>query len=295
MRCTFRQFEKMADSHRREIERRGWACVQQLFYSSGLPRRLWRTVLRKRWQGWRTYWKASGPDGRGVFIKVSFGFDWLQPSQAMVEAENEILLYSHFGPHVSDVPKVRMPEVIGHWKTEDAFFSVFSWIDQRTTSLPEVLSHPLLVETLGDLLRKLHAIHPPDGWGAGREPHNFACSRYDDPDHQFASPFDVDFFKNMGLDSAGDLLFFDFEKYQWTRPGLQETVLLQYLQARLSSGGTQMDRRSAACLIGHVPPAERAAAMEQGWRIIEKHGPEWGVSPSCAEIRKQAELLIMQA
>jgi hypothetical protein len=296
MRCTFKQFEAIADAHRKEIARHGFSSVRQLFYDAGPLRRLWRAATRKQWQGWRSYWEGLDIEGQRVFLKVSFGFDWLQPDQEMIEAENEMRICAHFHEHLRGLRRVRIPDIRGRWMTADAYYAAFTWMDHRKIDLLEALEDPILTEALSGLLRRLYAIPPPDGWGAAREPHNFACSRYDEASHRFAAPVDVDFIKNIGVDSvSGALFFFDFEKVQWARPGLQETLLLQYLQSRLSALGKQADRRKAGLLIGHVPQAERAAAIEQGWRILEKHGSAWGLPWPSEALRREAAALIVKA
>lgn len=292
MRCSFREFESISASHRKEILQRGYIAVEQLFYTSGWFRSLLRMVRQQQWHGWRTYWKASSPQGRKVFLKVTFGIDWRVSGDSFVEAENEVMLYSYFSPHISAIPNISMPELIESWNSAEAFFTVISWQDCRKSSLQELLSCPRSAETLRALLQRLHRLLPPNGWDSSREPHNFACSNYGDPNHRFAAPFDIDLCQNLGVDSSGGLVFFDFEKYQWVPAGLQETVLVQYLLSIIPTDQWPM-WKEAISLIGHVAIADRASVVEQGWRIIDHHRESWNIPDIEDPIRsKIAEKLL---
>lgn len=277
MRTSFSQFESIAKSHKVEIAAHDFYRIQQIGYNNSLPRRIWRIIRGRVWIGWKTYWQAEHPTYGKCFLKVSFGHDTLPREQAYMDAENEVLLASHFADYLGTVNNVRTIIPLDHWKANDAvcsYFITYPWLDGiRNVGLSDYMLQKRNKKTLSNLLRILFAIAAPTWWRQERETHNFACTDYAAGKSVYCNPFNVDFFHNLALDADGQLLFFDLEKYQWSLPGLQEVSLALYLLATRPNLGYE----ELLTILSHVEIATRQAIMDQSCKVIEKRKEAWKI------------------
>ena len=275
------------------IRSRGYSGVQQIHYSRNPLRQIWRRVRKNSWLGWKTFWKASSPNGQPVFVKVSFGHDTLPDDQRTVDAENEVLLHDYLRPLIQPLAQVQMLDPVDHWGSRDTYFIVYPWNAMRNLDLCDALRRESIAGSMAGILRALYGLPPPPGWSRFRETHNHACSNYDSPDHAHASPFDVDFVHNISLSENGRFVFYDLEKYQWAPLGLQEVVLLQYLWALAKKTKAAPDKNLFAIMAGHVPPPVRAGVFRQGWRILQVRASAWNLPLLDAADVQRAEQFIL--
>lgn len=277
MRTSFRHYESISRCHKQVIEKKGFYDVRQLDYKNSVLRKIWRIVRRSTWVGWKTYWQAYHQAYGNCFIKVSFGHDTLPREQACVDAENETRLSHYFFGFMERIPGVRTLRSLQHWMTPDAlgaYYIVYPWLDQiKSIRLSDYLMQADNRATCASMLRCLSAIPAPEGWSEMRETHNFACTDYRAGPDVFSKPFNIDFFHNLAVDGAGNLLFFDLEKYQWSSPGLQEVTLALYLL----STQTVLMEDYMTCILQHVHQSTREAVMDQAWRVVENRRVPWRI------------------
>lgn len=277
MRVSFRQYEFIAQTHKQVIEQKGFSGVRQLDYKNSVLRKIWRTVRRSTWVGWKTYWQADHQAYGNCFIKVSFGHDTLPRGQACMDAENEVHLSRYFFGFMETIPGVRTLRPLQHWKTPDAlgaYYIVYPWMDQiKNIRLSDYLAQAGNRAICASMLRRLSDIPAPEGWSEMRETHNFACTDYRAGPNVFSKPFNIDFFHNLATDGSGNLIFFDLEKYQWSSPGLQEATLALYLL----STQTVLMEEYMTCILSHVDRTAREAVMDQAWRVVENRRVPWGI------------------
>lgn len=239
MKSSFAHFDKTSKKHKHNIIQRGYIVNEQLFHTTSVLRRIYRTLFNRPFEGWRTYWKAQHRDGRHCFVKVYFGHD--DPKVNLISGVKQVKLTRYFSNTLMHVKNVSLPHIEDHWVADDIYFVALSWRNIQTINLCALFKNTKYRLTIYALVEALSRLQPPDWWNRKIETHNFALTNYDIIDSNLNSPFDADFIRNIAIDDDDKIYFYDFEKFQWSKKGLMESHLLifcylQYLRGQLSLG-----------------------------------------------------------
>lgn len=286
MKTSFETFDNISRLQKSEIAERGFVKITQLKHKRGILRSVWRRVRNRSWQGWKTFWRAKHPLHGDCFIKVSFGHDSLPDHMATVDAENEAFLPGYFSTFFPEETGVIFLEPIEHWRSTHlpgTYFICFPW----KKGIHDTTVHSLMTNANArNIISRFLVLHsrvpPPEFWGIERESHNYALTDYNATTSPFIAPFNVDFaFSFCSQQRGRTLMLFDLEKYQWSSLGLQEVVLLIFLQL-----GSKADIGLNECLLQHIDKDVRSDVLPQAWQIIEKQRVAWNV-PNYLESEKE--------